>query len=204
MKKPKLLLIALFLLTIKIQAQQKESKIAITSSVGLLIPQSKFAKSYSTSLAFNSGIEYSLKKGFFIQGVIDFNSVKYSQQVREGIDDFLFQKTNSSVFLLGLNLGNNIPLTHSKRFFLAPYLGLGYLNIGEPRLSINNQDKVITQSVRRMQSIYYKGGLRFLINTNTKALQTIYLDVSSWKSPIEIQSSKAQAWSVFGGTKIPF
>jgi hypothetical protein len=204
MKRIKLILLAMFISIFSSKGQENKGKISITSSVGLLIPKSDFAKSYSTSLAFNSGIEYLFKKNFYLQGVIDFNTVKYSQQVRETNSNFLFQNTNSSVLLLGFNMGNNIALIPSKQVLVAPYIGAGYINVGEPRLTIDNQNGIITQNVRRMQGIYTKAGLRLLVDTHSKFLQIIYLDFSGWKSPIKVQESNPQAWSLLGGTKIPF
>ncbi|GGD79657.1 hypothetical protein GCM10011514_49550 [Emticicia aquatilis] len=185
-------------------AQQDSTKIFFTSSVGLLVPASAFAKSYQQSLALNSGIEYGLKRNFFLQFVLDFNAVKYSQQIKDKNSNYLFQNTNSSVLLAGFNFGKNIAIVSSKKCSFSPYLGIGYANIGEPRLTVDVTKGIISQTVTRMQGIYSKAGTRILYNTNSKLLQTLYLDSSYWLSNVRVQESTAQAWSFLIGTRIGF
>lgn len=183
---------------------QDSTKVFFTSSIGLLVPTSNFTKAYKQSLALNSGIEYKLKYQFFVQFVLDFNAVKYSQQIKDKNSNFLFQNTNSSVLLAGFNFGKNISLVQSQRFLISPYLGVGYANIGEPRLSIDSNRGIISQNVTRMQGIYSKAGLRILYNTKSKLLQTLYFDASYWRANITVQESTAQALSFLVGTRIGF
>jgi hypothetical protein len=183
---------------------QDSSRIFFTSSVGLLVPTSNFSNAYQRSLALNSGIEYKFKKDYFVQFNLDFNAVKYNQQVKDKNSNFLFQNTNSSLLLAGFNLGKNISLSPSKKLFASPYLGIGYANIGEPRLTVDSNQGIISQNVTRMQGLYAKGGFRVLYQTKSKILQTIFIDPSYWTSNVDVQQSIAQAFSLLVGTRIGF
>lgn len=183
---------------------QDSSRIYFTTSVGLFLPVSKFAAAYKNSLALNSGIEYKLNCNYFTQLVLDFNAVKYDQQFKDNNSNYLFQRTNSSVFLAGINIGRNIIITHSGDFFISPYLGIGYANIGEPRLTVNNNTGIIQQQVTRMEGVFTREGLRSGYSTKSKILQTIYLDVSYWAADINVQQSRARALSLLIGTRIGF
>lgn len=183
---------------------QDSSRIFFTSSVGLLVPTSNFSNAYQQSLALNSGIEYKLKKEYFVQFILDFNAVKYSQQIKDKNSSFLFQDTNSSVLLAGFNFGKNISLIQSKKIFTSLYLGIGYVNIGEPRLTVDSNRGIISQNVTRMQGLYARGGFRVLYQTKSKILQTIFIDPSYWTSNVDVQQSTAQAFSFLVGTRIGF
>lgn len=183
---------------------QDSSRIYFTTSVGLFLPVSKFAAAYKNSLALNSGVEYKLSHYYFVQLVLDFNAVKYDQQFKDNNSAYLFQRTNSSVFLAGINIGRNIIITHSGNFFISPYLGIGYANIGEPRLTVNNNTGIIQQQVTRMEGVFTREGLRLGYSTKSKILQTIYLDVSYWAADINVQQSRARALSLLIGTRIGF
>lgn len=197
------LIIAINCAVINVTAQDT-SKLFFTTSVGILSPLSKFSNAYKTSLALNSGIEYMVSKNYFLQFVLDFNAVNYDQQVKDASSNYLFQNTSSSVFLVGLNVGRNISINKSGSLFVSPYLGLGYANIGEPRLTINNTTNMITQEVTRMNGLFTRGGLRLGYKTNSKVLQTIYLDASYWTTNITVQNSKPQALSILVGTRFGF
>lgn len=183
---------------------QDSSKIFFTTAVGLLHPVANFSNSYKNSLALNSGIEYKISRQYFAQFVLDFNAVNYSQQVKDASSVFLFQQTSSSVFLAGFNLGRNIPLISSRKIFVSPYVGIGYANIGEPRLVVDNANGIINQQVTRMQGVFGRGGARFGYNTKSKILQTIYIDASYWTANITVQKSKPQAFSFLIGTRVGF
>jgi Autotransporter beta-domain len=198
-----MLSIAINVIIIKANAQDS-SKLFFTTSVGLLSPLSKFSNAYKTSLALNSGIEYMISKNYFAQFVLDFNAVNYDQQVKDASSHYLFQNTSSSVFLVGLNIGRNIGINKSGSFFVSPYLGLGYSNIGEPRLTINNTTNIITQEVTRMNGLFTRGGLRLGYKTKSKVLQTIYVDASYWTANVTVQDSKPQALSILVGTRFGF
>ena len=86
-------LIVFFLLsafTTKMKAQDS-SKIYFTTSVGLVSPVAGFAESYKASLALNSGIEYKINRSLYAQFVLDFNAVKYDQQLKDINSAYLFQ-----------------------------------------------------------------------------------------------------------------
>jgi len=195
--------IGIFCTAINVTAQDS-SKLFFTTSVGILSPLSKFSNAYKTSLALNSGIEYKVSRNYFLQFVLDFNAVNYDQQVKDASSNYLFQNTSSSVFLVGLNVGRNISINKYGSLFVSPYLGLGYSNIGEPRLTINNTTNMITQEVTRMNGLFTRGGLRLGYKTNSKVLQTIYLDASYWTTNINVQDSKPQALSILVGTRFGF
>lgn len=183
---------------------QDTSKIFFTTAVGILNPVSSFSNAYKNSLALNSGVEYRFSKRYFVQFVLDFNAVKYSQQVKDGSSSFLFQNTSSSVFLAGFNVGRNFPLIASGKLFASPYVGAGYANIGEPRLIVNNSTGIINQEVTRMQGIFGRGGARIAYNTKSKVLQTLYFDASYWTANIIVQQSKPKAFSFLVGTRLGF
>lgn len=183
---------------------QDTSKLYFTTSVGLLSPTGSFSNAYKTSLALNSGIEYHINRTLFTQFVLDFNAVKYDQQIKDDNSNFLFQKTNSSLFLAGLNIGNNFYFGKDAPFFSSLYIGTGYVNIGEPRLIVKNTSDVIEQKVQRMQGIFAKAGLRLGFKTRTKLLQTIYFDGSYWTTNLKIQQSRAAAFSLYIGTRFGF
>jgi hypothetical protein len=185
-------------------AAQDSSKLFFSTSVGVLSPLSKFSNAYKTSLALNSGVEYKISKNNFLQFVLDFNAVNYDQQVKDASSNYLFQNTSSSVFLVGLNMGRNMAINKSGSLFVSPYIGLGYANIGEPRLTVNNTTNIINQEVTRMSGLFTRGGLRLGYKTQSKILQTIYIDASYWTSNINVQGSKPQALSVLVGTRIGF
>jgi Outer membrane protein beta-barrel domain len=183
---------------------QDSTRFYFNSSVGLLNPVAKFAKSYSTSPAVNSGFEYFLTKKYFIQGELGFNAVKYSQQIKDPNSVFLFQNTNSSVLMLGVNVGRKIRFSPNAKVFLQPYVGIGYANIGEPRLLVDNNLKIIKQEVTRMQGLFTKVGNKFAYRTKSKVLQTVFIDASYWNGYLTIQESKPQGLTVLIGTKVGF
>jgi len=183
---------------------QDSSNFYFTTSVGLLAPASNFANAYKTSLALNSGIEYKINRILFTQFVLDFNAVKYNQQYKDNNSGYLFQKTNSSIFLAGFNFGKNFSPGVAAKFFSSVYAGAGYVNIGEPRLTVNANTDIIEQKVKRMPGVFAKGGLRLGYKTSSAFLQTIYVDGSYWTTNLTVQQSKAQAFSLYIGTRIGF
>jgi hypothetical protein len=199
------LIVSVFIMCVVLSAKaQDTSKIFFTSSVGLLHPVSSFSNAYKNSLALNSGIEYSFSKHYFAQLVLDFNAVKYSQQVKSNNSAYLFQNTSSTVFLAGINVGKNFPLLASGNLFVSPYAGAGYANIGEPRVILDASNGIIKQDVTTLQGIFARGGARLAYNTKSKLLQTIYVDVSYWAANINVQDSKPKAFSFLIGTRFGF
>jgi hypothetical protein len=192
-----------FAATFPVNAQDS-SRFYFTTSAGLLAPVQNFARSYKTSLALNSGVEYRINHSLFAQFVLEFNAVKYNQQYIDAGSAYLFQKTNSSIFLAGINCGKNFSSSNLKRFFSSVYAGAGYINIGEPRLSIDINNHVVEQTVKRMQGMFAKAGSRLGYKTTSSFLQTVYIDGSYWTTNITIQQSKAAAISLYIGTRIGF
>lgn len=183
---------------------QDSSKLFFTTAAGLFVPVASFANAYQNSLALNSGIEYKFSAHYFAQLVLDFNAVKYNQQIKDANSAYLFQHTNSSIFLIGINIGRNIALSQSGNLFLLPYAGIGYANIGEPRLTVKANAGVIEQEVIRMKGVFTRQGLRLAYRTQSKILQTLYFDASYLYSNINVQNSKPGALSLLLGTRFVF
>ena len=200
----RILLITSFLFELAIISQaQDSSQFYFTTAVGIFAPVSAFSKAYENSLALNSGIEYQFSRHYFTQFVLDFNAVKYNQQVTDANSSYLFQHTNSSVFLAGFNLGRNISISKSGKIFASPYVGFGYANIGEPRLTVKNTG-IIEQQLTRMTGIYAKQGVRVGYLTPSKILQTLYVDVAYLFANIRVQDSRPTAFSFLAGTRFGF
>lgn len=179
---------------------QESGKLFFTTSVGLIAPQGKFSKAIKSTLAFNSGVEMSMKNNWYSQLVFDYNALKYDQQIKDASSPFLFQNTNSSLLLLGLNGGKNIPF-RNKKWFTSIYGGAGYLNIGEPRVTIDNTANIATQDVTRKSSVFGRGGARLAYKTKSNFFQTLYLDASYWASPAKVQGGNINGFSFYVGTR---
>ncbi len=203
MHKRTLLIVAFLSGFATVSSAQDSSHFYFTTAVGIFAPVSSFSNAYENSLALNSGIEYQFSKHYFAQFVLDFNAVKYNQQVRDERSAYLFQHTNSLVFLAGFNLGRNISIGKNSRFFASPYVGFGYANIGEPRLTLTSAG-IIQQQVTRMTGIYAKQGARVGFRTKSKFLQTLYIDVAYLSANIHVQDSRPKAFSFLVGTRFGF
>jgi hypothetical protein len=188
---------------VTISNAQDSSQFYFTTAVGVFAPVSSFSKAYENSLALNSGIEYQFSRHYFTQFVLDFNAVKYNQQVKDGNSSYLFQHTSSSVFLAGFNLGRNVLIGRSGKFFASPYVGFGYANIGEPRVTMKSTG-IIEQQVIRMTGLYAKQGARVGYRTASKILQTLYIDVAYLSANIHVQDSRPKAFSFLVGTRFGF
>jgi hypothetical protein len=204
MNKAKLILIVLIFGSSVSSNAQDSSKLYFTTAVGAFLPVSSFSNAYRNSLALNSGIEYRFKSQYFTQFVLDFNAIKYDQQIRDASSSYLFQKTNSSVFFAGFNVGRNISINRSGRLFISPYLGLGYANIGEPRLTVKNNSGIIEQDVMRMKGAFGREGLRIAYRTKSKVLQTLYFDASYLTANVNVQNSRPKSLSLLVGTRFGF
>jgi hypothetical protein len=193
------LAIALLIISKETTAQDS-SRVFFTTGAGLIKSPGSLHYVFHPSIAFNSGIEMVNKKNWFVQGTLDFNTLKYNQRIREDGSPYLFQNTNSSLFMAGLNGGKNFHLSHN-RWFASLYTGGGYLNIGEPRL-IDITDNTIRQEISRKGSVFGKLGTRLGYKTKIKLLQTIYVDASYWRSPLTVQGSKLSGVSLFLGARM--
>lgn len=179
---------------------QESGKLYFTTSFGLISPRGKFSDAIKSTLAFNSGVEMALKKNWYAQAVFDFNALKYDQQIRDNNSPFLFQNTNSSLLLLGLNGGKNI-LFKNPKWFVSLYGGGGYLNIGEPRVTVNLSSGIARQEVARESNVFARGGSRLAYKTKSSFFQTIYLDASYWASPVRVQGGRVNGVSFYIGTR---
>lgn len=178
---------------------QDSSKLFLTTAVGIINGIGNFGKAVSPSVAFNSGVEYKISNRWYAQAQLDFNTLQYSQQIRSTASQYLFKQTSSSLLQLGLQAGYNLPL--GKKFFISPYVGTGYLNVGEPRIEIDNINLLAIQSVERQSGVFGRTGIRLAYRTKSKLLQTVYVDGSYWYAPIDVQNGKVQGTSIYVGTR---
>lgn len=179
---------------------QDSSSIFFTTGAGLIKSPGSLSHVLHPSIAFNSGIEIANKKNWFMQGTLDFNTLKYNQRIKEDGSPYLFQNTNSSLFMAAVNGGKNFHFGHNK-WFASLYTGGGYLNIGEPRL-VDDSENTIKQEVSRKASVFARAGTRFGYKTKIKFLQTIYVDGSYWRSPLKVQGSRLSGVSLFVGARM--
>jgi hypothetical protein len=165
---------------------QENGKIFFTTSFGLINAQGKFGNAFKSALAFNSGVELSMKRNWFGQLVFEFNALQYDQQIKDNNSPFLFHNTNSSLLLLGLNGGRNLPFKYPE-WFISLYGGGGYLNIGEPRVTVDLATNIARQNVRREGNIFGRAGSRLAYKTKSNFFQTLYFDAFYWFSPAKVQ-----------------
>lgn len=179
---------------------QDTNRLYIFSGVGVIIGQGVFGKSVKPSLGFNSGLELKLKGNLYCQASIDFNSLTYNQQNIDANSPYLFQNTNSTLLMLGFNIGYNFHKSDTK-WSVFTYLGSGYLNIAEPRVTLANSNTIV-QSVVSQSNIFGKGGLRIGYKTGSSFFQTVYLDTSYWASSVVAQGGNVNGISVLIGTRL--
>lgn len=185
-------------------AQKGSPSLTFLTSAGALVPLSGFGKAYQTSLALGTGIEYTLDQHYFVQLTADINALRYNQQIKDNASGYLFQNTKSVVLLGGLQIGRNIWIGHQHKIFVSPYIGGGYLNIGEPRLQLDPATFIIRQSVSRKGGFFGRSGIRLAYKTASTILQTLYIDMAYWRSPIHIQNAQPQALALSLGTRFGF
>lgn len=178
----------------------QNSKFLFTTGIGVIKSPGKLSNVLRPSVAFNSGLEYTGKSNWFGQLTLDFNSLKYDQQQLDGSSPYLFQRTSSSLIMGAITGGRNFYFARNK-WLVSPYAGGGYLNIGEPRLVLK-ENNVFSQQVSRKGGIFGKTGFRLGYKTKIKFLQTIYLDASWWESPVKVQGAPLQGASFFIGTRM--
>ena len=190
--------VALLLMSSTVFAQDS-SRIFFTMGAGIIKSPGSLHHVLHPSVAFNSGIEITNKKNWFVQGTFDFNMLKYNQRQKEDGSPYLFQNTSSSLIMLALSGGKNFHFGHDK-WVASLYTGGGYLNIGEPRL-VDQAENTIRQEIVRKGSVFGKAGTRLGYKTKIKFLQTIYIDGSYWTSPLSVQGSKLSGVSLFLGAR---
>jgi hypothetical protein len=190
----------LLLITGNVLMAQDSSKIFVTTGAGIIKSPGQVGKVLHPSIAFNSGVELVGKRNWFLQGTLDFNSLKYNQKVKEDRSPYLFQNTNSSLVMVAVNSGKNFPFARNK-WFASAYIGGGYLNIGEPRL-VNIAENTIKQEVSRKGDVFGKVGTRIAYKSKIKFLQTIYFDGAYWASPLKVQQANLNGISLFIGVRM--
>ena len=179
---------------------QENSKVYVTTGAGIIKSPGSLHKVFKPSIAFNSGIELVNKTNWFLQGTLDFHTLKYNQQFKEDGSPYLFVNTTSSLVQIAVSGGKNFHFGDSK-WFASLYSGGGYLNVGEPRL-IDQSENTIKQEVSRKTSVFGKAGTRIGYQTKSKLLQTIYFDGAYWASPLTIQGSSLKGISLFLGARM--
>lgn len=189
----------LFIVSLNLKAQDT-TRLYIFSGVGVIQGQGVFGESVKPSLGFNSGLELKLKGNLFAQFSVDFNSLKYNQRTLDAQSPYLFQNTNSTLLMLGLNIGYNFNNPNTKWSGFT-YLGSGYLNIGEPRVKLEKGNNIV-QSVVNQSSIFGRGGFRIGYKTNSSFFQTLYLDTTYWTSAATVQGGKVGGISILIGTRL--
>jgi hypothetical protein len=194
-----ILMAFLILISLNLKAQDS-SKLYFYSGIGLISGQGVFGKSVKSSLAFNSGLEFKLKNRFFCQASIDFNALKYNQQNLDANSPYLFQNTSSTLLLVGANLGYNFTQP-SDKWLISAYLGTGYLNIGEPRITLSKTN-IVTQSTASQANIFGRGGARIGYKTKSAFFQTLYADFTYWTSSTTVQAGNVQGISFLVGTRM--
>jgi hypothetical protein len=183
------------------QNNEKADGLHLTTGVGFNKIQGKLGNTFRSTVAFNSGFEKSFKNNWYGQLEANFNTLKYDQRELDGNSDYLFQNTNSSLFMIGVNFGKDFHFGETK-WFASPYVGAGYLNIGEPRLQVHEPTGIVTQEVVRQAGAFGKAGGRIGYSTRSKLLQTIYLDGSYWSSSLKTSGQTFRSISVFIGLRM--
>lgn len=178
---------------------QDDGKVFVTTGAGIIKTPGSLHNVFKPSIAFNSGIELVNKTNWFLQGSLDFHTLKYNQQFKEDESPYLFVNTTSSLVQIAVAGGKNFHF--SNKWFASLYSGGGYLNVGEPRL-VDHADNIIKQKVSRKISVFGKAGTRVGYKTKSKLLQTIYFDGAYWASPLTIQGSRLSGVSLFLGARM--
>ena len=180
---------------------QENNDLHLTTGVGINEVLGDLGKTFRSTIAFNSGFERSFRENWYGQLELNFNSLKYDQKVKDGNSPYLFQNTNSSLFMIGVNCGRDFKFNKSP-WFTSTYVGSGYLNIGKPRVNLDETNNIVTQSVVRKSGIIGRAGGRIGINTNSALLQTLYLDGSYLTSSLKADGSVFRSISIFVGMKM--
>ncbi len=197
-----LLAILFILFGVISQAQtSNDNKLHLTTGVGVNMIQGVLGKTFRSTVAFNSGVEKTFPHHWFGQAEVNFNTLRYDQQVKDENSQYLFQNTNSSLLMLGINGGKDF-LFGNSLWFGSAYIGTGYINIGEPRISVDEINEIVVQSVVRKGGILGKVGGRIGINTRSRFLQTLYIDGSYWTSSLRTQERSVNSFSLFIGMRM--
>jgi hypothetical protein len=197
--RPVLLVTAL--ISFGISYAQEDNALHLTTGIGFNSIQGNLNKTFRSSVAFNSGFEKSFSNNWYGQVELNFNSLKYDQQVKDQNSPYLFQNTSSSFFQAGVNWGYNFHFRKTP-VFTSVYTGTGFHSIGKPRISLDEQTNIATQSIVRGNGIFGKAGVRSGVNTKSRILHTIYLDGSWLTSTVKTEGSRFKNIAVFIGMRM--
>jgi hypothetical protein len=193
------LLLLLFIAVANAPASgQVFKKLMFTTGAGVVKVTPALHHVLKPALAFNSGFEIASRRNWYTQLTVDFNTLKYNQQVTDHSSQLLFRNANSNLVMIGLNGGKNF--LFDTKWFLSAYGGGGFLNLGEPRIRVT--ENIAIQEVKRRSSKFLRGGFRVARNVPVKFLQTVYLDASWWGSPLQLQNYKLNGFAFFIGTRM--
>jgi hypothetical protein len=180
---------------------QEDKSLHLTTGIGINSIQGSLSNTFRSSIAFNSGFEKLFAKHWYGQAEVAFNSLKYDQQVKDDNSPYLFQNTSSSFFQVGVNWGYNFYFGKSP-LFASLYGGSGFLSLGKPRITVDDQNQVVTQSIIRGNGAFGKAGGRIAVNTKSSLLHTIYLDGSWLTSTVKTEGSTFRNVAVFLGIRM--
>ena len=185
---------------------QEKSTVYLTSMIGQLNPVGDFGKAYQKSLSVTTGIEARIARSdFYVIGSIEYDNVGYSQQVRDFGSQFLIRDVTTPILILSFNVGKSFFLDGNRKFFVAPYVGTGYINVSEPRV-----DLAVVPFSATVERTYTSGAIgrvggRIGFNTGKVWLPTLMLDSSYWRSTsTPYNGQPAQSYTLMLGTRYGF
>jgi len=190
-----------FIAVISTANAQEDNALHLTTGIGFNSIQGRLNKTFRSSIAFNSGFEKSFTKNWYGQVELNFNSLKYDQQAKDPSSPYLFQNTSSSFFQVSVNWGYNFHFPKTP-VFTSIYTGTGFLSLGKPRINLDEQTNIATQSIVRGNGIFGKAGGRIGVNTKSKVLHTLYIDGSWLTSSVKTEGSRFKNIAVFIGMRM--
>lgn len=180
---------------------QHDSKIHLTTGIGINKIQGRLGNTFRSTIAFNSGLERSFSKHWYGQLEVNFNTLKYDQHIKDENSPYLFKNTSSSFFLLSANWGYDFHFDKSP-WFVSLYGGSGYLSLGKPRIELDEVNNIATQIIIRRGGIFGKGGGRIGLNTKSATFHTLYIDGSWLTSSIKTEGSTFRNAALFIGIRM--
>lgn len=192
---------ALFVSQVALAQQHPDRQLHLTTGIGINNILGKLGRTFRSTVAFNSGFEKNILGKLYAQADASFNTLKYDQQIKDDNSPYLFKNTSSSLFMLGANLGRNLFFGES-RWHTSIYGGAGYINIGEPRVEVDEINNIVRQDVLRRSGVFGKGGGRLVFETKSKILHTLYFDASCLFSSLKAQGRTVRSVSAFLGMKM--
>jgi hypothetical protein len=180
---------------------QDDKKIHLITGAGFNKIQGRLGKTFRSTLAFNSGFEKAFFKNWYGQLEVNFNTLKYDQQVKDNNSPYLFQNTNSSFFMISANWGRDFRFGKSL-WFGSLYSGGGFLSLGKPRIIIDDINNIVTQKIVRGNGIFGKGGARIGVNTKSAIFHTLYVDGSWLTSSVQAEGTVFRNAALFIGMRV--